>query len=66
MQIHEYALMKDVTATLLRPRQPDSMWKAPPLVVMNNFAGALRRLSTLMPCLGRMARLRTLFLAAFR
>lgn len=41
MQIHEYSLMKDVTATLLRPRQPDSMWKAPPLVVMNNFAGAL-------------------------
>ncbi len=40
MQIHEYSLMKDVTATLLRPRQPDSMWKAPPLVVMNNFAGA--------------------------
>ncbi len=39
MQIHEYSLMKDVTATLLRPRQPDSMWKAPPLVVMNNFAG---------------------------
>ena len=39
MRIHEYALMKDVTATLLRPRQPDSMWKAPPLVVMNNFAG---------------------------
>ena len=39
MRVHEYALMKDVTATLLRPRQPDSMWKAPPLVVMNNFAG---------------------------
>ena len=39
MQIHEYSLMKDVTATLARPRQPDSMWKAPPLVVMNNFAG---------------------------
>lgn len=39
MRIHEYALMKDVTATLARPRQPDSMWKAPPLVVMNNFAG---------------------------
>ena len=40
MRIHEYALMKDVTAMLLRPRQPDSMWQAPPLVVMNNFAGA--------------------------
>ena len=39
MRIHEYALMKDVTATLARPRQPDSMWRAPPLVVMNNFAG---------------------------
>jgi ribosome biogenesis protein SSF1/2 len=38
MRIHEYALMKDVTATLVRPRQPDSMWRAPPLVVMNNFA----------------------------
>ena len=38
MRIHEYALMKDVTAMLARPRQPDSMWRAPPLVVMNNFA----------------------------
>ena len=39
MRIHEYSLMRDVLATLVRPRQPASMWKAPPLVVMNNFSG---------------------------
>ena len=39
MRVHEYSLMRDVLATLARPRQPASMWKAPPLVVMNNFGG---------------------------
>ncbi|EIE18463.1 Brix-domain-containing protein, partial [Coccomyxa subellipsoidea C-169] len=39
MRIHAYSLMRDVTATLQRPRQPASMWKSPPLVVMNNFGG---------------------------
>ena len=39
MRIHQYSLMRDVIATLQRPRQPASMWKSPPLVVMNNFVG---------------------------
>ena len=39
MRVHEYSLMRDVLATLARPRHPASMWKAPPLVVMNNFGG---------------------------
>lgn len=39
MRIHEYSLMRDVIATMQRPRQPASMWKSPPLVVMNNFVG---------------------------
>lgn len=38
MRIHGYSLMRDVIATLQRPRQPASMWKSSPLVVMNNFA----------------------------
>lgn len=39
MRIHGYSLMRDVAARLQRPRQPPSMWKSPPLVVMNNFGG---------------------------
>ncbi len=37
MRVHSYSLMRDVIGTLQRPRQPASMWKASPLVVMNNF-----------------------------
>lgn len=39
MRIHTYSLMRDVIASQLRPRQPDSLWKTSPLVVMNNFSG---------------------------
>ena len=39
MRIHEYSLARDVLAGIARPRQPASMWAAPPLVVMNNFSG---------------------------
>ena len=37
MRIHEYALIRDVIASQQRPRAPQTMWLAPPLVVMNNF-----------------------------
>jgi len=39
MKVHEYALMRDVAAAQPRPRLPESLWAAPPLVVLNNFAG---------------------------
>ena len=39
MKIHQYSLMREVVASQLRPRQPESLWKTSPLVVMNNFAG---------------------------
>ena len=39
MKIHEYALIRDVAAAQPRPRLPDSLWAAPPLVVLNNFSG---------------------------
>jgi ribosome biogenesis protein SSF1/2 len=39
MRIHTYSLMRDVIASQQRPRQPDSLWKTSPLVVMNNFSG---------------------------
>lgn len=39
MRIHQYSLMRDVAASQLRPRLPESLWKTAPLVVMNNFAG---------------------------
>lgn len=39
MKIHEYALIRDVAAAQPRPRQPDSLWAAPPLVVLNSFGG---------------------------
>ena len=44
MRIHEYALMRDVLAATPRPRQPASMWAAPPLGVMNSFGGAREEL----------------------
>ena len=40
MRVHEYALMRDVVASQLRPRGPQNMYKAPPLLVMNNFSAA--------------------------
>ena len=39
MKIHEYSLIREVVASQQRPRQPDSLWKTSPLVVMNNFSG---------------------------
>jgi ribosome biogenesis protein SSF1/2 len=44
MRIHEYALMRDIIATLQRPRQPASMWKSSPLMVMNNFSSSENQL----------------------
>lgn len=40
LRIHEYALMRDVLSSLQRPRAPQSIWKGPPLVVMNSFNAA--------------------------
>eukprot|EP00891_Asterochloris_glomerata_P008337 jgi/Astpho2/8337/e_gw1.00122.100.1_t len=37
MKIHEYSLMKDVAASQLRPRVPQSLWQGAPLVVLNSF-----------------------------
>ncbi len=39
MRVHEYALMRDIAAAQQRPRAPQTLWAAPPLLVMNNFAG---------------------------
>lgn len=39
MRVHSYALMRDVAGAQARPRQPVSLWAAPPLLVMNNFGG---------------------------
>lgn len=39
MRIHQYSLIREVVASQQRPRQPDSLWKTSPLVVMNNFSG---------------------------
>ena len=39
MRIHHYSLIREVVAAQRRPRQPDSLWKTSPLVVMNNFVG---------------------------
>ncbi|KAL0050815.1 hypothetical protein WJX82_007715 [Trebouxia sp. C0006] len=39
MKIHQYSLMKDVTAVQNKPRMPDTLWQDAPLVVMNNFGG---------------------------
>lgn len=40
MRVHEYALMRDIVASQLRPRGPQNMYKSPPLLVMNNFSAA--------------------------
>jgi ribosome biogenesis protein SSF1/2 len=39
-KIHEYSLMRDVMASLQRPRCPQSVWLTHPLVVMNAFNSA--------------------------
>eukprot|EP00889_Picochlorum_renovo_P002798 jgi/Picre1/29828/NNA_005210.t1 len=39
-RIHEYSLMRDVLASLQRPRCPQSIWLTHPLVVMNSFNSA--------------------------
>lgn len=39
MKIHQYSLMKDVTASQNRPRTPDTLWQDAPLVVLNSFGG---------------------------
>ncbi len=36
-RISEYALMRDVAASQRKPRNPESAYKNPPLVVLNNF-----------------------------
>ena len=36
-KIHEYSLMRDVMASLQRPRCPQAVWLTHPLVVMNSF-----------------------------
>lgn len=41
-KIHEYSLMRDVLASLQRPRCPQSVWLTHPLVVMNSFNTAPR------------------------
>lgn len=37
LQVAEYSLIRDVQASLQRPRVPQNAFKTPPLVVMNNF-----------------------------
>ena len=37
LKISEYALIRDVQASLAKPRMPENAFKTPPLVVMNNF-----------------------------
>lgn len=39
-KIHEYSLMRDVMASLQRPRCPQAVWLTHPLVVMNSFNSA--------------------------
>ena len=44
MKIHEYSLMKDVAASQLRPRVPQSLWQVswPPVTIVNCQHGLYR------------------------
>lgn len=40
LRIHSYSLMRDVVAAQSRPRLPPAAFKAPPLLVLNQFQGS--------------------------